>query len=111
MRARRTLRLQAALLVGLMTAVSSGLPSHHHYGAEVGPALADAGHHGHGTQIVEQSDRQTSEIFGVALPPPPTARLDEASAPAVAPLATTSRLRARGRSPPSSRPRAPPVSV
>jgi hypothetical protein len=103
--------LQAALLIGLMTAVSSGLPSHHHDGAEVGPALADAGHHGHGTQILEQSDRQTSEIFGVALPPPPTARLEEAAVPVVVPFATTSRLLATGRSPPSSRPRAPPVSA
>ena len=73
--------------------------------------LADAGHHDHGTQILEQSDRQTSETFGVALPSPPAARLDEASTPVVTPLATRSRLSARGRSPPSSRPRAPPVSV
>ena len=111
MRSRRTVRLQAVVLTGLMTALSSGLPSHHHGDGELGPVLADADHHGHGTQLVEQSERQTSELVGVALPPAPVAAMAEVSTDDFEPLATTSRLSARGRSPPSERPRAPPLSV
>lgn len=111
MRPRPLIKVQALLLAALTAGLASGVPSHHHERPDAGPIVADAGHHGHGSQLVEQGDRQTSETVTVALPAPPM--LD---APAFETAVTTSpvpapRPVARGQPPPSDRPRAPPVSV
>ena len=94
-----------------MVGVSSGLPSHHHEEGTNGPIVADADHHGHGTLLVEQNERQTSQLLGLALPAAPAVTMIEAALLVSLPHVASSRLLATGRSPPSSRPRAPPVSV
>ncbi|MDT8370348.1 MAG: hypothetical protein RQ745_14160, partial [Longimicrobiales bacterium] len=60
MRRTRPLRSTAALLLVLSGALSTGLPSHHHEGAE--PAedevrVVSTDHHSHGTELVEQDKR------------------------------------------------------
>jgi hypothetical protein len=111
MRARPIFRLQAFLLAALVAALASGPPSHHHEGPGSSPVLEDAGHHGHGVQLVEQADRLTSQTFDLATP---TLRSVEVRAELL--VVTTVVVWApvpiaRGRPPPSDRPRAPPVSV
>ena len=104
-------RLQALLLLVLIGALASGLPSHHHESAEGGSTLTDAGHHGHGVELAEQADRLVSQAVVIALPATPTIGFDgEAPRVAIA-VVVTSEPVARGRAPPSDRPRAPPVSV
>jgi hypothetical protein len=110
---RRTplLRLQALLLLALTGALASGVPSHHHERPDDGPEFVDAGHHGHGTQLVEQGDRQTSELVAVALPTPGTLEIREDEPTLVSVAVPVSRPLALGQPPPAVRPRAPPVSV
>jgi hypothetical protein len=111
MRPRPLFRLQAFLLVALTGVLGTGVPSHHHERSDVGPILVDGGYHGHGTQLVDPGDRQTSELVVVALPAAATSYVGEAQpALSVAPLPAP-RPVARGQPPPSDRPRAPPVSV
>lgn len=111
MRPPRLFKLQALLLTALTLALATGVPSHHHERSDTGPILVDAGHHGHGTKLVDQDNRQTSELVAVALPTRTSAEVF-AVAPAffVAPLPSP-RPTATGQPPPSDRPRAPPVSA
>lgn len=112
MRTRPLFRLQALLLLALSGALSTGVPSHHHERPDTGPTLVHADHHGHGTQLVDQGDRQTSEVVvAAAIPTTSTFEL-----PGVEPTASVApvlapRPLARGQPPPSERPRAPPVSA
>ena len=99
------------MLLALMGALASGVPSHHHGEADRAPILVDAGHHGHGVQLVDQADRLTSHGVVAALPAAPLVEVGDfapvtvgTDVPPVQPVAT-------GRAPPSDRPRAPPVSV
>jgi hypothetical protein len=98
-------------MAALIGALSSGLPSHHHEGSEPGPRLVDAGHHGHGVQLTEQTDRLKSELVAPGLPAPRVLLaqddapvIEAVAAPAIEPAPL-------GRPPPSDRPRAPPVSA
>ncbi len=104
-------RLQAFAVAVLLCALTTGAPSHHHGDREAGPVLESAGHHGHGTQLVEQSERLTSQlVVAVAV----RIRAVDAvlgdtpllvvPAPAMEPFP-------RGLPPPPVRPRAPPVSA
>ena len=99
------------MLVALTGALVSGLPSHHHERPDVGPVVVDAGHHGHGAQLVELGDRQTSELSAAALPA--TSPVDVAEDGPTLPmtLVPTPQPVATGQPPPSDLPRAPPVSV
>ncbi|MDH3205505.1 MAG: hypothetical protein OEO79_02785 [Gemmatimonadota bacterium] len=111
MRARPLFRVQALFLVALVGVLASALPSHHHEGSDVGPVLEDAGHHGHGVQLIEQANRLTAQTFAVALPTPHPVEI-AAETPTLQPVFVTAvEPVARGRPPPSDRPRAPPVSV
>jgi len=108
---RRLLRLSAIVLLALMGVLTSGVPSHHHGEAGRVPILEDAGHHGHGIQLVDQADRLTSDGVVAALPSAPLVEVGDLApvtvgtdVPAIQPVAT-------GRAPPSDRPRAPPLSV
>jgi len=106
----RTQRLQALLLAALMGALASGVPTHHHGEVSGSPVLADAGHHGHGVQLVDQTDRLTSKVMVAALPAPPSLAIAENLAVAAVTPARVTKPVAQGRPPPSDRPRAPPVS-
>jgi hypothetical protein len=98
------------MLVGLMGALASGLPSHHHASAE-GPVLVHAGHHGHGVQLVEQTERLTSQVIAISLPAAPAVDVGQDAPVVFVAVAESPQPVARGRPPPSDRPRAPPVSV
>ena len=111
MRARPIFRLQAFLLAALVAALASGPPSHHHEGPDSGPVLEDAGHHGHGVQLVEQADRLTSHTFDFATPTLPSGEVREEPPVVTTVVVWAPEPVARGQPPPSVRPRAPPVSV
>ena len=106
---RPLLRLQALLLLALLGATVSGAPSHHHLEGSDAPAMADAGHHSHGVQLVDLAERLTSAKLGIALPAVggPPARADASVVPAP-PASSASRPWERA-PPPASRPRAPPL--
>jgi hypothetical protein len=111
MHPRPLLRLQALLLLALTGVLASGLPSHHHERPDVGPSVVDGGHHGHGAQLVELSDRQTSELVAAALPATGVVDVGEDERTLPVALVPAPQPVARGRPPPSDLPRAPPVSV
>lgn len=111
MRARPIIRLQASMLVALIMALTSGVPSHHHGEAGRDPILVDAGHHGHAVQLVDQTDRITSDLVVLALPVAPNEELADLAFVMAVPVVTPPEPIARGRPPPSDLPRAPPVSV
>jgi hypothetical protein len=109
MRARPLRRLQALLLLALLGATASGVPSHHHGEAVEAPIIAGADHHSHGVRLVDVDARITSAKTVVALPAvtgvpqgrPEAVRWEPAPASLLPP---------RERAPPStSRPRAPPL--
>jgi len=110
-RTRPAFKRVALLLVGVTLALATGVPSHHHERPGAGPSLVDAGHHGHGTKLLDQASRLTSEFSSAALPS--NVRLEvytTATMSFEAPVPTP-RAVARGQPPPSDLPRAPPVSV
>ena len=111
MRPRPLIRLQALLLAVLIGALTSGVPSHHHGEADLHPVLADAGHHGHGVQLVDQSDRLTSEMSVAALPSAPTLYLGDDLSTTEVTFRLVRQPLTGGRPPPTDQPRAPPVSV
>lgn len=111
MRPRPIVRFQALVLVALIGGLSSGLPSHHHERPDRGPVLADAGHHAHGMQLVDPTERLTSHAIVAALPAGATIDVGEGAPTATMAVERASPPAARGRAPPSDRPRAPPVSV
>ena len=111
MRPRPLLRLQALLLLALTGVLASGVPSHHHERPDVGPVVVDGGHHGHGAQLVELGDRQTSELGAVAPPATAVVDLSEAEPTIRLALVPTPQPVARGQPPPTELPRAPPVSA
>jgi hypothetical protein len=104
----------AALLVVLLGALGTGLPSHHHEGPAPAPGsthhIVAPDHHSHGTQLVEQDER--TPAGGLHLP------ALAAAVARVAPVATT-RVHApeqdvprpMERAPPPGDARAPPSSV
>lgn len=99
------------MLAVLIGALTSGVPSHHHGEADLHPVLADAGHHGHGVQLVDQSDRLTSEMSVAALPSAPTLYLGDDLSTTEVTFRPVRQPVIRGRPPPTDQPRAPPVSV
>lgn len=109
MRTRRSVRLQALLLAVLTGALASGVPSHHHERDDQGPILVNAGYHGHGTQLVEQGERQTSELVVVALPASVVLGITQPAPTFVVAPFSAPRPLARGQPPPTDLPRAPPV--
>lgn len=111
MRPRPLVRLQALLLAALVGALTSGVPSHHHAESDLRPVLADADHHGHGVQLVDQSERLTSQMIAVALPSAPTLRLGEDLPTTDLTFQPARQPVIGGRPPPTDQPRAPPVSV
>jgi hypothetical protein len=111
MHPRPIFRLLALGLATLILALATGAPSHHHERSDLGPRLVDAGHHGHGVQLVDQDDRLTSQTLDVALGPPPTIEIGEEAATIIVEFVAPSQPVARSRPPPSYRPRAPPTSV
>jgi len=110
MRPRPILRLQALVLVALIGALTTGLPSHHHEGADHGPVVSDAGHHTHGVQIVDHAERLASQVISATLSSAPTLQLDEDLLVRAQRSLTKSKPIPRGLPPPSDQPRAPPVS-
>ena len=111
MRPKPLIRVQALLLAVLIGALTSGVPSHHHGEADLHPVLADAGHHGHGVQLVDQSDRLTSEMIVAALPSAPTFHLVDDLSTTEVTFRPVRQPVTDGRPPPTDQPRAPPVSV
>jgi len=111
MHRRNVARIQTLLLAVVLAATSTGMPSHHHGDGERTPVLADADHHGHGVQLVDQSDRLRTEIGSMAAIP--AAQMTSAG---IAPIENVDVLVPSslpvigGRAPPPARPRAPPVS-
>lgn len=104
-------RVAAVVLLLLLGAAGSGLPSHHHGTDQEGPIVVDVEHHGHGVLLVEQSERLTAQALSVALPAPvvewgthPDAIVLEASRRAFV-------HRPQGQPPPTTQPRAPPVLI
>jgi hypothetical protein len=111
MNRRVILRAQALALAVVLAGTSTGMPSHHHGDDELTPVLADADHHGHGVQVVEQSDRLRTEIGSVdAVPAMATTGVGIAAVEKVDLLVPSSLPVIGGRAPPPARPRAPPVS-
>jgi hypothetical protein len=87
------------------------VPSHHHGEAGRLPVVVDAGHHGHGVQLVDQVDRLTSDGIVAALPANPILEIGGYAPVSVGTVVPPARPIATGRAPPSDRPRAPPVSI
>lgn len=102
-------RVAAVMLLLLLGAAGSGLPSHHHGIDQEGPIVVDVEHHGHGVLLVEQSERLTAQVLSVALP----ALMVEWGARPDATVQDASRRafvhRPHGQPPPTAQPRAPPV--
>lgn len=111
MRASRPLRSTVNVcLLALLTALATGLPSHHHADAMAAAdetRLVAADHHAHATQLVEQDDRVPSggmplaTVTSVALARIPADRGLAEPVPSQLP-------HPRVRAPPSGAPRAPP---
>jgi hypothetical protein len=108
MRRSATFRLEALIVLGLLGAIATGVPSHGHgEGYSVGIESPD--HHGHGVQLVDTGPRITvgSSVFvasdGVAVAWIPPVAIST-------PLGLDERL-PRDRSPPPARPRAPPLAL
>lgn len=102
-------RAPALILVLLLGAMSTGMPSHHHDVGEAGPIIVDAGHHGHGVLLVDTSERIVTQAVFAALPSP---SLDGVPGWAVRTLSDGPRTTSEppeAQPPPSARPRAPPV--
>ena len=108
---RASRRLPALLLIGLIGGLTSGVPTHHHGEPGGGFTLTDAGHHGHGVRLVDQTERVVSELLVAALPAPKTVMVGGDLAVAVGKSVPAAVPAAHGQPPPSDRPRAPPVSA
>ena len=111
MRPRPVIRLLALVLALLTGALTSGVPSHHHGDGDLRHVVSDAGHHGHGVQIVDQAERLASQGSAATLPSESTLDLDEDLPVTAQRSITRSQPTPRSLPPPSDQPRAPPVSV
>ena len=103
-------RFASGVLVLLLGALATGLPSHAHVVAgDEEDVLAPVDHHGHGVVVAEQGDRIPSVHVGVSLS---TASTRLATAPTeVAPeMRSSPRPLFQERDPPAHSPRAPPPS-
>lgn len=112
MRSRFLRSLTAAWLVGLLGVLHTGLPTHGHQvdRPDGEHLLQSADHHGHGTLLVEQTERVQSTQPELAVAP---VRFIDIILPvatrAVEPLEEL--LRPLERSPPPGAPRAPPFYI
>lgn len=100
-------------LLALLTALGTGLPSHHHVealDADHETRLVSADHHAHATRLVEQDDRAPSGGVHVAVPVSVTLEPSTAPAALVDPL-PDELPRPQDRAPPPGAPRAPPVRI
>lgn len=95
-------------LLALLGATATGLPSHSHRDPTEGPVLVDAGHHGHGVQLVEQDEGRVAHGIGFPIPALVIA-LDPGMGGLAGPPAAARPVLPHSRAPPSSRPRAPPL--
>ena len=107
MRSRWPNRMRALALLAAFVATSSGLPSHDHREAEHA-VLLDADHHDHGIPGVATAKRLAA-VHGPALPPPAAIVVIWGQPPVIRPLPADRTIVPRGRAPPLSAPRAPPV--
>jgi hypothetical protein len=95
-------------VLALLGATGTGLPSHSHRDATEGPLLVDAGHHGHGVQLLEQDEGRVAH--GIGFPTPALAiGLYPGGGALAGPPAAARPVLPHSRAPPSSRPRAPPL--
>lgn len=114
MRSSRPLRSTVTVwLLALLTALGTGLPSHHHGEAintDHEERLVSADHHAHATQLVEQGDRVPSGGLQIAAPVPAT--MEPGTAVSVLEDPLPDQLpRPQERAPPPGAPRAPPVRI
>ena len=103
-------RLIPGTLLLVLVTLSTGLPSHYHGdGLDDVTEIAAADHHDHGVILTEQANRLPSASFGLAIPPR-TVVLQESPILAAPEDPPFDRVVPHERPPPSSSPRAPPVS-
>lgn len=96
-----------------MTALATGLPSHHHPDSMAGhdeTRLVSSHHHAHATQLVEQDDRVPS--FGMDIAVSASVDFDPPTGPEILTEPLPDELpRPHERAPPPGAPRAPPHRV